>query len=151
MRLSALLLVMMTTGFVRAIAPPPCNVTLPNADGWFSNDALRVQLWPDGTVVFKPGGPGSVLKDGSLSMKFPWERKHKGPLRIGGRRLDAPAASLRANIPCCYGEVGFQATSLIFVTPGCWEVTGRVGDARLTFTTRVVEVGGGPERPVPRW
>ncbi len=149
MRLSVLLL-LMTTGLASGAAPTPCDVSLPNADGWFSNDALRVQLWPDGTVVFKPRGPGSVLTDGSLSMKFPWERKREGQLRIDGRRLDAPAAPLRANIPCCYGEVGFQATTLIFATTGCWEVTGRVGDASLTFITRVVKIGDGPVRPEPR-
>jgi len=31
-----------------------------------------------------------------------------------------------------------QPTELIFPTEGCWEVTGRVGDASLTFVTLVV-------------
>jgi hypothetical protein len=31
-------------------------------------------LWPEGTVVFRPGGPGEILPDGSLSMKFGWTR-----------------------------------------------------------------------------
>jgi hypothetical protein len=100
-------------------------------------------LWPDGTVVFRPGGPGEILPDGSLSMKFGWTRGEglRGKLKIHGRRLDAPAPPLRARIPDGYGDTGFQATALIFPTEGCWEVTGEVGDTRLTFVTRVVKVG----------
>jgi hypothetical protein len=42
------------------------------------------------------------------------------------------------------GDIGFQATALIFPTPGCWEVTGHVGSTTLTFVTRVVKIGEGP-------
>ena len=55
-------------------------------------------LWPDGTVVFKPGGPGFITQDGSLGMKFGWTRAVSGQLKIEGRRLDAPAPPLRAQI-----------------------------------------------------
>jgi hypothetical protein len=34
--------------------------------------------------------------------------------------------------------IGFQATSLVFPTPGCWEVTGRIGDKSLAFVIAVV-------------
>ena len=97
-------------------------------------------LWPDGTVVFRPGGPGSIEPDGSLSMKFGWTRGEglRGKLKIHGKRLDAPAPPLRASIPEGYGNTGFQSTALIFPTEGCWEVTGEVGDKSLTFVTRVV-------------
>ena len=132
----------------------PCNVTVPNgvsasieqlSPEVYGNGMLSVWLgWPDGTVVFKPGGAGFVLPDGSLSMKFGWERGVRGALVIDGHRLDAPAPPLRANIPRGYGDIGFQSTALIFPTPGCWEVTGHVGDARLTFVTRVVKSVEGP-------
>jgi len=99
-------------------------------------------LWPEGTVVFRPGGPGSIEPDGSLAMKFGWTRGEglRGKLKIHGRRLDASAPPLRASIPDGYGDTGFQATALIFPTEGCWEVTGEVGETRLTFVTRVVRV-----------
>src|ERR1700737_2052682 len=32
-----------------------------------------------------------------------------------------------------------------FPTPGCWEVTRLVGDAHVTFITRVVKIGEGPQ------
>jgi hypothetical protein len=112
---------------------------------WISHrkPTLYVGLWPDGTVVFQPGGPGSIEPDGSLGMKFPWWRGEglKGKLRIHGKRLDGPAPALRADIPEGYGDTGFQATGLIFPTEGCWEVTGEVGDTHVTFVTRVVKVG----------
>lgn len=99
-------------------------------------------LWPEGTIVFRPGGPGSIKPDGSLWMKFGWTREEglRGKLKIHGRRLDAPAPPLRADIPDGYGDTGFQATALIFPTEGCWEVTGEVADTRVTFVTRVVRV-----------
>jgi hypothetical protein len=132
-----------------------CNVTAPNGTGPLfgdqasptvhGNGALSVDLgWPDGIVVFKPGGPGFVLKDGSLSMKWPWQRSVHGQLTIDGRRLDATAPPLRASISEGMGDIGFQATALIFPTPGCWEVTGHVANASLTFVTRVVKIGNGP-------
>jgi hypothetical protein len=133
-----------------------CEVTRPNGivagseqpePNSYGNHQLSLGpfgLWPDGTVVFKPGGAGSVTTDGALGMKFGWTRGVRGQLRIAGRRLDAPAPPLRSIVPNGYGEIGFQATSLIFSTPGCWEVTGRVGEASLTFVTRVVKIGDGP-------
>ncbi len=135
-------------------APATCPVTLPRrapsvAQGLFGaaaahwNGALFVGgLWPDGTIVFQPGGPGFILPDGSFSMKFGWLRGAglRGKLTIHGNRLDASAPPLRADIPDGYGDTGFQATGLIFPTEGCWEVTGEVGDTRLTFVTRVIKV-----------
>ena len=145
-------------------APPVCAVTIPNQseppvknfgstvaadytgpqdnsiNGSYGNGKLWTQLWPDGTVIFRPGGPGFVLSDGSLSMKFPWWRGVHGKLTIQGRRLDEPAPPLRAKIPEGYSDTGFQATELIFPAEGCWEVSGKVGDTSLTFVTRVVRI-----------
>jgi len=108
-------------------------------------------LWPDGTVLFKPGGAGFLTRDGSLGMKIGWRRGVSGQLRIEGRRLDAAAPPLRAEVPSGYGDRGFQATYVIFPEPRCWEVTGRVNNASVTFVTRVVKVDDGPawRRNVP--
>jgi hypothetical protein len=128
-------------------AEPSCPVTKPNQNtppgergspSHYGNGALWTVLPPAGRVVFWPGGPGQVLPDGSLSMKFPWWRGAvSGQLTIEGRRLDGPAPSLRASIPEGYGDTGFQATALIFPQEGCWEVTGKVGHANLTFVVNV--------------
>jgi hypothetical protein len=157
-----LLLVFPSSGEDQSLAAAPaepraaCDVTKPNgvvagseqADpNSYGNQQLSLGpfgLWPDGAVVFKPGGPGFITRDGSLGMKFGWQRGIRGQLMIEGRRLDATAPPLRSVVPRGGREIGFQATHLVFSTPGCWEVTGRVGDASLKFVTRVVKIGDGP-------
>ncbi|HEY6359000.1 MAG TPA: hypothetical protein VIX35_12180 [Vicinamibacterales bacterium] len=147
------------TSIVTAVAShatKPCEVTKPNGvmagaeevnPHSYGNQRLSVGpfgLWPDGTVVFRPDGPGFMTRDGSLGMKFGWTRRASGKLKIEGRRLDAPAPPLRAEIGSDNQDSGFVATSLVFSTPGCWEVTGRVGDASVTFVTMVTKIGDGP-------
>jgi hypothetical protein len=73
-------------------------------------------------------------------MKFGWWRGVSGQLSIQGRRLDGPAPPLRAEVPDGYGDTGFQASGVIFPTEGCWEITGQVGAARLTFVNFVIRV-----------
>jgi hypothetical protein len=161
---AALVTAMMVTGIAQnggggsqpaaAETSVPCAVTQPNGKGpppqnlnhFYGNDSLAVDLWPDGTIVFKPDGGGFVKRDGSLGMKFAWWRGVRGELTIDGRRLDKSIASRpRAESqPRAYPEMEWLPTYLIFPTPGCWEVTGRIGTASLTFVTRVVKIGDGP-------
>jgi hypothetical protein len=141
-----------------------CPVSLPNGKGprddtvnsasYLANEdnTLFTIPWPQGTVTFRPGGPGFIEPDGSLSMKWPWIRQDiKGQVVVTGRRLDAPGPLVRAIMgcchgentaarDCCYGNTGFIPSALIFPTPGCWEVTGSVGNHRLTFVTLVVKL-----------
>lgn len=140
------------------LPPPPCPVTLPTSGAppnvpappepmHYGNGALWTVLRPQGLVVFAPGGPGFVLPDGSLGMKGPWIPGVPGTLAVEGRRLDGPAPPARAaKIVEAIDQNGvrFFPTYLIFPTPGCWQVTGRVGAASLTFVTLVVKVGDGP-------
>ncbi|MBI1281403.1 MAG: hypothetical protein GC179_24970 [Anaerolineaceae bacterium] len=118
----------------------------------FSNpeNTLLTILWPESTVIFERGGAGEMSADGSLSMKWPWYRHNiKGQVVIEGRRLDADAPPLKAIVgccygnqtaapDCCYGDTGFTPSALIFSSEGCWEVTGKVNEHRLTFVTLVV-------------
>jgi len=79
----------------------------------------------------------SIESDGSIGAKFGWWRITPGTLTISGRRLDAPAPPLRASVPDGYGSSGFQTSGVFFPTEGCWEITGTVGDATLSFVTFV--------------
>lgn len=128
-------------------APSACPVTIPNGSSppserpspyYYGNGALYTVLWPRGEVSIRPQ---DVQPDGVLEMKSPWWRGPRvvGRLTIEGRRLDAPASPLQARIPDGYGDTGFQSTALLFPTEGCWEVTGRTGDANLTFVTLVTK------------
>jgi hypothetical protein len=102
------------------------------------NGKIWTDLWPDGKVIVRDRG--WIQPDGRIAMKWPWWRAldAAGPLTITGRRLDGAAPPLEAWIPSGYGDAGFQATGLIFSTPGCWEVTARSGGYELTFVTEVV-------------
>lgn len=126
--------------------PSPCPVTVPNGSpppgldaspDLHGNGALWVTLPPDGIVRISPGQVGS---DGWLSEKFPWWRGESGQLAITGQRLDGDAPSPRASIPEGYGDTGFQSSGIDFPTEGCWEITGRVGEASLTFVVQVVKL-----------
>jgi hypothetical protein len=136
---------------------PVCDVTAPNgvvagsnepSPFSYGNKLLSVNgLTPNGTIVFRPGGAGFVRPDGALGMKFGWTRAVLGDIHVIGHRLDGDANPPEADVRCCYGKTGFQASYLIFPTPGCWEVVAQIGDvleSRLTFVTRVVKIGEGP-------
>jgi len=123
-----------------------CPVTLPGdtaqlAGAYFNHgkDGLWTVVWPEGTVTFRPGGPGHVNSDGSMSMKFPWWSSIQGSLAIEGRRLDAPGEMVKHNESRL--STGFVPSGITFPGEGCWEVTGTIGGASLTFVTLVVRVG----------
>jgi hypothetical protein len=92
-------------------------------------------------VVFKKDGPGSMLPDGSLRMKFLWLLATDGPLIVTGRRLDGESRPLTSEIPDGFLGKGFQPSYLIFPTKGCWEVTAKANGSTLTFVTTVVTQG----------
>ena len=130
-----------------------CPVTLPNGmtppkevpdPSYHGNGTIWTALWPDGIVVFRPGGSGTINPDGSLGIKWPWWRSIEGPMILDATRLDAPAPRMQTNVlrglDDGYGTTGFHPSELLFPTPGCWEVTATVQDATLSFVTLVVRV-----------
>jgi hypothetical protein len=128
------------------VAPDSCPVTIPNGSSppgvspdlsRHGNGALWVDLWPNNRIL---ADPRFVSSDGSISMKFPWWRGVPGKLTIEGFRLDASAPPIEAQVSPFYGETGFQPSGILFPSEGCWQITGRVGEASLTFVTLVIKV-----------
>ncbi len=126
--------------------PPDCPVTIPNRSTppgnqpyptHHGNGVLWTALWPEGVLV----PPENIRPDGWLTFNWWWWRGRPGQLTIEGHRLDAPAPSLQAELPEAYTEAGYQDSWLIFPSEGCWEVTGTLGDSKLTFVTFVVKLG----------
>jgi hypothetical protein len=130
-----------------------CPVTLPRQAGppgsarqglfgWgssYGNGKLWVGgLWPHGVIA---ASRGFVDRLGRVGMKFGWWRKVPGRLHITGRRLDALAPPLQADVPAGYGATGFQSSGVTFPTEGCWEVTGTVHWTSLTFVIFVIKKG----------
>jgi hypothetical protein len=134
-----------------ALTPAPgCPVTLPGAAGKppfneaalfggeasYGNDALWVGgLWPHGVIAPEPD---MVEPDGSVQIKMGWYRITEGTLSITGRRVDGSAPALGSHVPDGYGRAGFQSSGLVFPTAGCWEVTGHVSSASMTFVVYVL-------------
>jgi hypothetical protein len=120
------------------------------ASAFYGNDSIAIGLGAEGrTITFQPSGAGFVLPDGSLQWKFLW-MKARLPMTIEGRRLDAPSSPLRSRVNHEFDNENFQPSSLIFPTPGCWEITSRVGPSSLTFVVNVVKIGNGPD-PLSAW
>ncbi len=125
-----------------------CPVTKPGNAPAEIGDRLFGAAEAFGTSDLWVGGLGTdgviradsrfVESDGSIGWKFGWYRIVSGTLAITGRRLDAAAPPLRASVPDGYGPQGFQASGVSFSTDGCWEISGSVGNSKLTFVTFVL-------------
>jgi hypothetical protein len=120
-----------------------CPVTQPNGNpppgespssDHHGNGVLWTVLPPEGRALVPPE---QAQADGTLSLDWPWWQWKEGQLTITGRRLGAFAAPLQANIIEGTGEIGPQSSKLLFPEKGCWEITGKVGNAELTFVILV--------------
>lgn len=115
--------------------PPNTNWRPSNHHG---NGTLWVGFWPENKVLVEPD---QVNADGSIGVKFGWYRGVRGQLVVEGRRLDAPAPPAQGFYSGeGYGDIGFQAGGILFPSEGCWEITGKVGTASLTFVTLVIRI-----------
>jgi hypothetical protein len=100
-------------------------------------DRARFAAIPDGS----PGGANAfVQRDGWIRTKVGWWRA-RGTLRVSGRRLDASARRLRADVgPVSSASSGqFIPSLLYFPTVGCWKITATAGGARLDAVVRVLK------------
>jgi hypothetical protein len=106
--------------------PPddPHASSFASANGtWYANEERTLWAWWWGK---RSVGDYKVL----------WVRPVGAKLEITGRRLDRDASPGHAWIPDGYHHT-FQATAIAFPTPGCWQVEGTAGAARLTFVVRI--------------
>ena len=127
-------------GFVCPVTQPNGSLPPGTQPSETTNDPNLLgngELW----TVLRPGGKiflssQNQRTDGSFETVWPWYRGVEGQLTIEGHRLDADTEPLRAELP--EGFNNFQSSTLIFPTTGCWEITGRVGNASLTFVSEVL-------------
>ena len=128
-----------------------CPVTLPNgstppgerhSSNHHGNGKLWTGLFPNGLIEFGSGRPGFIRDDGVLSMKFPWwlGENVRGSFKITGRRLDGDVPPAFGDSVDGHVESGFIPSMVFFPTEGCWEITGSVGDATLSFVQFVLVV-----------
>jgi hypothetical protein len=116
--------------------PPDADPITVFQSTWYGNDALWAGLAPAYAGRWYAGSEG---------LKVLWWRAVEGTLTVRGRRLDANAPPLEADIPDGYGTSGIPSTRLVFPSEGCWEVVGQIADEELRF---VVEVRPESEHPI---
>ena len=111
-------------------AMPPEDAAIPDlpAYGYFFINKDR-SIWASAWWEEYDPNYLRVSEDG---IKVGWFRPTGAELEITGQRLDASAPSLEAEASCCY-PTRFQASGLYFPTEGCWEVTAKAADRKLSF------------------
>ena len=94
---------------------------------WYGDDRIWLGL-PEGGAIRANQLP--------FSLKIPSWQTAAGPVAITGRRLDGPG-SATGTVPEPIHGSGFQPSSVVFPTPGCWEVTYSVDSQPLRFIVRI--------------
>lgn len=108
---------------------PPDQNTASFSRSWYHGDRIWCALAPPYEGRWYAGEP---------ALKVLWYSEVPGELRVAGRRLDAQGAALSAEVPSGYDEVGYQPSSILVPEPGCWEITGSVGEQTLRVVADVL-------------
>jgi hypothetical protein len=76
---------------------------------------------------------------------YSWADEQAPQITVTGKRLDKPGPTFEAGGPGTNGyrdDIGsFMLVGIGIPTPGCWEITGRYGEAELSY---VVWIGTQP-------
>lgn len=127
----------------RPFVPPSAYpAQAPYGDFWYGTEKLWTALRPDGEWQALPHGEG-----GYSQKVFWWRTGYVGSaepqpdLQVSGKRLDGDAPLLLASSAtnAYHSDFGGWAmlTGVDVPTLGCWELTGKYGDATLSFVVRV--------------
>lgn len=120
---------------------PPAAPPLYAGQFWYGTERLWTMLRTDGTWRNLPYYAGKyVQKTFWWQQDYSWRADPEPKLTVTGRRLDAPAPPLTASRATNgYRDdiASFMLVGIDLPTPGCWEITGRIGDAALTFVVWV--------------
>jgi hypothetical protein len=144
---------------VPSFVPPPPNLETPRAGSipgagphsfWFGSPRLWTSL-PDGGTwrCYRSAGSTRCFeKTLWWQQGWPASDAHKVPrLTVTARQLDGDAKSVPETTSegltgsPAHPEIGaFFVVGVQVPTPGCWEISGKLGDQELSFVIRVLEV-----------
>ena len=124
------------------IAPPPYPQDAPApSQFWYGTDHLWTMLPKDGVWAALPHNPeGYTQKVFWWRKGYSWRDEPQPQLTLTGQRLDAPAPPLNVSAATNAFAEDIQSAMLVgvdFPTLGCWEITGRYGDSKLSFVVFV--------------
>jgi hypothetical protein len=83
---------------------------------------------------------------GEPALKVLWFTELSGELRIEGRSLDDAGGALSAEVAPGYEGFGYQPSSILVPAPGCWEISGSVGEQQLRIVADVLPAEQHPLR-----
>lgn len=122
--------------------PPPPYDSLGFEGGfWYGSDSLWTAVRENGTWEALPHNPeGYTQKVFWWRDGYVWTEEPEPELTVTGKRLDAPAAPLHASEATNASASDIGSAMLVGVdmpTLGCWKITGKYGDAELSFVVWV--------------
>lgn len=155
-----------TIEFVPSTPPPSCPVTKPGSSTfvppepypvappplydavWYGSEALWTMVSPEGEIWQGLPYHADFSDEPVFVQKSFWWRsgysasdEPRPQLTVTGKRLDKPGPTFEAGGPGTNGyraDIGsFMLTGIGIPTPGCWEITGRYGDAELSYVVWV--------------
>lgn len=146
-----------TTEFVSQEPPASCPITVPQAppfvppapydalgiEGsfWYGSNSLWTAVRQDGIWWGLPNNPsGYTQKVFWWREGYVWTEEPEPDLLVTGERLDAPAAPLVGSKGTNAYASDIGSAMLVGVdlpTLGCWKITGKYGDAELSFVVWV--------------
>lgn len=126
----------------RFTAPVPYSPDSPfDSNFWYGSNALWTDLPKDGVWYALPHNTeGYTQKIFWWREGYIWNEEPEPDLTVTGERLDAPAPPLivsRATNAYADDIGSAMLVGVDFPTRGCWKITGKYGDAELSFVVSV--------------
>jgi len=126
------------------VPPPPYPAKPSGAQFWFGTDRLWTALPNTGAWIglghYTPSDPTFRQKLAFWRQGFDPHAATEAKLTVSGRRTDSLAPPLQTDglgVPSWTADDQFFMTGINFPTTGCWEITGRYEDVKLTFVVWV--------------
>jgi hypothetical protein len=123
------------------VPPEPYASIAPYGEFWYGTNDLWTMLQPDGQWYALPhDGDGYGQKVFWWREGYDMRTEQQPQITVSGRRLDgdAPAFEQTGGTNGYHADMGeFMLTGVEVPTAGCWEITGRYGQAELSFVVWV--------------
>jgi hypothetical protein len=123
-------------------APPaPYDSMGYEGEFWYGSNSLWTAVRQDGIWYWLPHNPeGYTQKVFWWRDGYVWTEEPQPALTVSGERLDAPAPPLHVSEATNASASDIGSAMLVGVdmpTLGCWKITGRYGEAELSFVVWV--------------
>ena len=123
------------------VPPSPYDSMGFEGEFWYGSDSLWTAVRQNGVWAALPHNPeGYTQKVFWWRDGYVWTEEPEPDLIVTGERLDAPAPPLKASEATNASASDIGSAMLVGIdlpTLGCWKITGKYGDAELSFVVWV--------------